>query len=211
VTHNKIFITLIIIIVCLTIALLGITLPNKTLNNEKNFSGIYQCEVDNIRATCFAIAPNLFISCCHNFGDNPNEIIFAQNEGNSVSLSVIARDTSKDLVLLKCDKQVPNYLCIDTQSIYNNKATAYGNYSGNEIIERDLTIKNQGKDCYLTTNNRQANVKILSGNIEFGFSGAPVLNSNNNLLGMISCVNKNNGDIYAISVSEINNFVEAYK
>lgn len=170
---------------------------------------VYRLSVNNnFKANCFAIKNNIFITCAHNFINENNLDIIASNETESIKLSIIKIDFTKDLALLKSDIMVDYYVSMDTYNEYfDNYAMTYSYNKYNNNLSNTTYKSKSNYDYLLSTQKRNVYVKILYGYIEYGYSGAPVF-MDEHLYGIISCVNNKNNEIYAISINEIIEFSE---
>lgn len=148
---------------------------------------------------------------------NSDSVTVCFNSGVSVIGRVIGHDSFADVALIECDfnyevmpvkigdstllKDGEFVLSIGTSSsIDYDFSTNFGMISSSyREIENNITFDNEDYDYYL-------GLIQLSGDFKEGYSGAPILNMDGQVVGMITM--EDDGNTFAITINEIDKIVE---
>lgn len=166
---------------------------------------------DKIHATGFFINENGFIlTSAHSLRskyENNDILIKANYKGDSYDLSLFSIDEKKDIALLKSNIKVSEYVNLDTYKAAKCKyAYIYGNSQGNEIVKCGVEVIYREID--ICTDMKEFSGAVFRGDIAQGFSGAPIIGSNLDFLGMVIGKDTRDNTVYALSHREIKNFLE---
>ena len=183
---KKLFLVLVILI-CLAQS-------SCTYNSDNNNTYDACLEIvvdDNIFCSGFFIdTSGHILTSAHSFDDsydNKDIQISTNIKGKTYKASLISIDYEKDIALLKSDISVSEYINLDFR---NSKV---------KVINESINI------CTETKSYQGA---IFDGEIELGFSGAPIFGENGNFLGMVVGKGAKNNHMYAVSLKEINTFLK---
>lgn len=156
------------------------------------------------------------VSSYHGVANSDNVTVYF-NSGVSVIGRVIGHDSFADVALIECDfnyevmpvkigdstllKDGEFVLSIGTSSsIDYDFSTNFGMISSNyREIENNITFDSEDYDYYL-------GLIQLSGDFKEGYSGAPILNMDGQVVGMITM--EDDGNTFAITINEIEKIVE---
>lgn len=203
---KKLFLVLVILI-CLAQS-------SCTYNSDNNNTYDACLEIvvdDNIFCSGFFIdTSGHILTSAHSFDDsydNKDIQISTNIKGKTYKASLISIDYEKDIALLKSDISVSEYINLDFRNSKSNKyAYVVGNAFGKGIVTTKVKVINESINICTETKSYQG--AIFDGEIELGFSGAPIFGENGNFLGMVVGKGAKNNHMYAVSLKEINTFLK---
>lgn len=190
-----------------TLAVIGLmTVPLAGCGNQPDSSEtVYRILVqpcagpDNQRATAVAVGADLLLTVAHSF-EEAESFTVTDNEGQDVAVDIVYLDQSRDIAALRPLEPVEPLLSISQPEVSADVSiTTFG--------DRDGPITRPGRileliDATMDGEGRRAAIR-LDASLEPGDSGAPVVNDQTEMVGMIFAKARGSDVGWAVSSEEL--------
>ena len=171
---------------------------------------LYQLQIeacnglDTQRATAVAIAPDVVATVAHSFED-AQALTMTDGNGTTVNGEIIYLDQAKDLALLRLDERAGDTLTLGEPEESGAVTIAtYGESGGPTIKNGDIlglvqaTLDGEGPRAAIR----------LEAEIKPGDSGAPVIDADGQMVGLVFATVRNKDVGWAVSATEISDVLD---